>query len=50
MKEILFGLLHYLIGFIIVIFLLWVIIYTHNYFSKDIKSIESILESSKDSL
>ena len=50
MKEFLFGLLHYLIGFIIVIFLLWVIIKTHNYFSKNNLSIDTVLESTKASL
>ena len=47
MKEILFELLHYLIGFIIVIFLLWVLINTHNYFSKNNLSIDTVLESTK---
>lgn len=30
-----FDIIHYSIGFIIVSLLLWVIIQTHNYFSKD---------------
>ncbi len=33
--------IHYLIGFIILGFFLWVIISTHNYFSKDNISIET---------
>jgi large-conductance mechanosensitive channel len=30
-----FDLIHYLIGFLILAFLLWMLIQTHNYFSKD---------------
>lgn len=30
-----FDMIHYLIGFIILGFLLWIIIIAHNYFSKD---------------
>jgi hypothetical protein len=47
MKEILFEILHYLIGLIIVSFLLWLIIYIHNYFSKDNIPLEQILNSTK---
>ena len=43
----LFDFLHYLIGFIIVGFLLYLIILSHNYFSKDNNSIDQILTSSK---
>ena len=32
-------LIHYLIGFIILGFLIWVLIQIHNYFSKDNKEI-----------
>lgn len=32
---ILFEIIHYLIGMAIVFFLIWVIIYVHNYFSKN---------------
>ena len=36
-----FDLMHYLIGLLIVIFLIWALIQVHNYFSKDnIKIIE----------
>ena len=31
----LFEIIHYLIGMAIVFFLIWVIIYVHNYFSKN---------------
>jgi cell division septal protein FtsQ len=30
-----FDLIHYLIGIIILVFILWLLIQTHNYFSKD---------------
>lgn len=39
--------LHYLIGFIILGLLIWFIILTHNYFSKDNKSIEELINSAK---
>jgi hypothetical protein len=38
-----FDMIHYLIGFIIVFFLIWVIILTHNYFSKDNIPIELLI-------
>jgi hypothetical protein len=45
MKEILFELFHYLIGLIIVSFLLWIIIVVHNYFSKDNFPIDQLNEA-----
>jgi hypothetical protein len=42
-----FDIIHYLIGIIILVFLLWAIIQTHNYFSKDNIKLEHLL--SKDS-
>jgi hypothetical protein len=47
MKEIIFYILHYLIGLIIVSFLLWIIIYIHNYFSKENIPLEQILNFTK---
>lgn len=38
-----FDMIHYLIGFIILTFLLWSIIQMHNYFSKDNIPIGSLL-------
>jgi large-conductance mechanosensitive channel len=38
-----FDMIHYLIGFIILGFLIWLLIHTHNYFSKDNTSIETIV-------
>lgn len=37
-----FDMIHYLIGFIILAFLIWLIVQTHNYFSKNNKSIEAL--------
>ncbi len=37
-----FDIIHYLIGIIILVGLLWTIIQTHNYFSKDV-SIENLI-------
>jgi large-conductance mechanosensitive channel len=36
-----FDIIHYLIGFIILAFLIWLIIQTHNYFSKNNIQIET---------
>jgi hypothetical protein len=36
---------HYLIGFLIVSFLLWIIIKTHTYFSKDNLPLDSMFET-----
>jgi large-conductance mechanosensitive channel len=36
-----FDIIHYLIGFIILAFLIWLIIQTHNYFSKNNIPIET---------
>ena len=38
-----FDMFHYLIGFIILGFLIWLIIQIHNYFSKDNISIETLV-------
>lgn len=38
-----FDIIHYLIGFIILGFLIWLLIKTHNYFSKDNMSIETLI-------
>jgi large-conductance mechanosensitive channel len=38
-----FDMIHYLIGFIILGFLIWLIIQIHNYFSKDNISIETLV-------
>jgi len=38
-----FDIIHYLIGLIIVGFLIWLIITVHNYFSKDNISIDAII-------
>ena len=38
-----FDMIHYLIGFIILAFLIWLIIQTHNYFSKDNIPIETLI-------
>ncbi len=38
-----FDMIHYLIGLIILSALLWLIIYTHNYFSKDNVPIEVLM-------
>lgn len=35
--------IHYIIGLLIVAFLLWILINAHNYFSKDNISIEPLL-------
>jgi hypothetical protein len=37
-----FDMIHYLIGFIILGCLLWLLIQTHNYFSKDNMPIETL--------
>jgi GDP-D-mannose dehydratase len=42
-----FDMIHYLIGFIILGFLIWLLIHTHNYFSKDNISIETIINSNE---
>jgi hypothetical protein len=38
-----FDIIHYLIGFIILGFLIWLLIQTHNYFSQNNISIESLI-------
>jgi hypothetical protein len=38
-----FDMIHYLIGFIILAFFIWVIIYAHNYFSKNNIPIELLI-------
>jgi hypothetical protein len=38
-----FDILHYLTGFIILGFLIWVLIQTHNSFSKDNISVETMM-------
>lgn len=38
-----FDMIHYLIGFIILAFLLWSLIQTHNYFSKDNIPVDSLI-------
>jgi len=38
-----FDIFHYLIGFIILAFLIWLLIKIHNYYSKDNISIEQII-------
>lgn len=38
-----FDMFHYLIGFIILGFLIWLLISIHNYFSKDKIQIETII-------
>ncbi len=38
-----FDIIHYLIGFIILGFLIWLLIYIHNYFSKDIIPFETMV-------
>ena len=40
-------LFHYLIGMIIVAFLIWILIQTHNYFSKDNKPLDELLNDFK---
>lgn len=47
MKEFLFEILHYLIGLLIVSFILWLIIVIHNYFSKDNIPLEDLMKPSK---
>jgi hypothetical protein len=42
-----FDLFHYLIGLIIIGFLLWSLIQIHNYFSKDNVSLEILLNQAK---
>ena len=42
-----FDMIHYLIGFIILGFLIWLMIQIHNYFSKDNKPIESFINNKK---
>jgi hypothetical protein len=42
-----FDMIHYLIGFIILGFLIWLLIRTHNYFSKDNISIETMINNKK---
>ena len=37
-----FDMFHYLIGFLILAFLIWALIQTHNYFSKDNIPIEQL--------
>ncbi len=44
-----FDMIHYLIGFIILGFLIWLIIQCHNYFSKDNISIETMINNNKKS-
>ena len=41
-----FDIIHYLIGFIILAFLIWVIIQTHNYFSKNNIPLETLIGKS----
>ena len=42
-----FDIIHYLIGFIILGFLIWLLIQTHNYFSKDNIQIETLINKKK---
>lgn len=42
-----FDMIHYLIGFIILGFLIWLLIQTHNYFSKDNIPIETLINKQK---
>jgi large-conductance mechanosensitive channel len=42
-----FDMIHYLIGFIILGFLIWLLIQTHNYFSKDNIQIETLINKKK---
>ena len=39
-----FDIFHYLVGFIILGFLIWILIQIHNYFSKDNISIETMMD------
>jgi hypothetical protein len=43
-----FDLFHYLIGMIIVGLLVWIIIQTHNYFSKNNIPLETLINQHKD--
>jgi hypothetical protein len=47
MKEILFEILRYIIGLILVGIMLWIIIAIHNYFSKDNIPLEELIKPSK---
>jgi hypothetical protein len=38
-----FDIIHYLIGFVILGFLIWLLIYIHNYLSKDNIQIETFI-------
>jgi energy-converting hydrogenase Eha subunit H len=38
-----FDIIHYLIGFVILGFLIWLLIYIHNYLSKDNIQIETLI-------
>ncbi len=42
-----FDLIHYLIGLLIVGFLVWILIRTHEYFSKDNIQLETLINNSE---
>ena len=42
-----FDMIHYLIGFIILGFLIWLLTQTHNYFSKDNIPLETFMNKKK---
>jgi len=43
MIDIMFDMMHYLIGFIILAFVIWLLIKTHNYFSRNNIPLETFM-------